>query len=65
MMNYYKNIMKFGKALEIVSKKSLIGNLCARKNIWKLKQNLVMEKATQIFTIKKYQKKVLNLFADQ
>ena len=65
MMNYYKNIMKFGKALEIVSKKSLIGNLCARKNIWKLKQNLVMEKATQIFTIIKYQKKVLNLFADQ
>ena len=32
------------------------------KNL-RLKQNLVMEKSTQIFTIIKYQKKALTLFA--
>ena len=35
------------------------------EKIQKLKQNLIMEKATQIFTIIKYQKKVPNVFVYQ
>ena len=65
MMNYLKNIMKFGKKLKIVSKKISIVNLYTMKNIWKLKQNLVMEKSINIFRIIKYQKKVLNLVVYQ
>ena len=57
--------MKFGKKLKIISKKNLIVNLCTMKNVEKLKENLIMEKSTQIFTIIKYQKKILNLFVYQ
>ena len=35
------------------------------EKIQKLKQNLIMEKGTQIFTIIKYQKKVPNVFVYQ
>ena len=48
--------------LKIVSKKNLIVNQCIMK---RLKQNLIMEKSTQIFTIIKYQEKVLNLLFNQ
>ena len=48
--------------LKIVSKNNLIVNQCIMK---RLKQNLIMEKSTQIFTIIKYQEKVLNLLFNQ
>ena len=48
--------------LKTVSKKNLIVNQCIMK---RLKQNLIMEKSTQIFTIIKYQEKVLNLLFNQ
>ena len=48
--------------LKTVSKKNLIVNQCIME---RLKQNLIMEKSTQIFTIIKYQEKVLNLLFNQ
>ena len=58
MMNYQKNIMKFGKKLKLVLK----------KNNGELEYNEKYSKAKRIsyngnvFTKIKYQKKVLNLF---
>ena len=43
-MNYQKNIMKYGKKLKIASKNNLILNLYMMKNIYELKDNLIMEK---------------------
>ena len=51
--------------IKIVSQNSFVVNQYTMKNIWKLKQNPIMEKSTQLFMIIKYQKKVLNLFAYQ
>ena len=62
MMNCKKKIMKFNKKSKIVSKNILIVNQYTMRNIQKLKQNPIMKKPTQMFTIIKYQKKVLSLF---
>ena len=59
-MNCLENIMKFGEKSAITSKHDLIVSLYTIKNILKLKENLIMEKLTQIFTIIKYQKKLVN-----
>ena len=61
MKNHQKHIMKFGKKLATLSKKNVAVNLYAMKNIQKLKENLLMEKSKQIFTIIKYQKKAVNV----
>ena len=60
-----KDVELFGKKLKIVSTKILIVNLYIMKNIKKLNLSLEMEESTQISTIIKYQKKVLNLFVYQ
>ena len=52
--------MKSGEKSAITSKQDLIVSLYTIKNILKLKENLIMEKLTQIFTIIKYQKKLVN-----
>ena len=54
--------MKFRETLEIASKTNLIVNQYTMKNNEKLILNPIMEKSTQIFTMIKYQKKILNLF---
>ena len=65
MMSCQRNIMKFEKMLEIISKKNLIVNIDTMKNIKELKLNLIREKSTQTSVIIKYQKKVPNVFLYQ
>ena len=57
-----ENIIRLGKKSATLSKKNLTVNLYTMKNIQKLKQNIIMDKSTQIFTIIEYQKKALNVF---
>ena len=57
--------MKACIKMEKIIKKNLIKNQYTLKNIYKLKQNPIMEKSTQISTAIKYQKKILNIFAYQ
>ena len=55
--------MKFGKKLNI-KKEFDSESVCNEKQL-EAKKNPLMEKSTQIFTIIKYQKTVLNLFVYQ
>ena len=45
-------------------KKNLTATLYTMKSMWKLKWNLIMEKSTQMLTIK-HQKKALSVFVYQ
>ena len=58
---------KYNEIWEIktVSKKEFDSEPVCNEKYLRAKINLIMEKSTQIFTIIKYQKKVLNLFVYQ
>ena len=56
---------KVSKRIQKKKKKKIDSELYIMKNTWKLKQNLMRKTSTQIFTIIKCQKKVLNAFAYQ
>ena len=60
-----KKYNKIWKKVKILSIKNLIMILYTTEKYLKATKNLIMEKSTQIFTIIKYQKKVLNVFAYQ
>ena len=60
LLEKYNEIWK--KVRNITKKDFGTNAVYNEKYIKKLKQNLIMEKSTQIFTIIKYQKKALNVF---
>ena len=57
----YRNVIKFGKESAIAIK-IFDSELAYNKKYLKTKINFMREKSTQIFTVIKYQKKVLNVF---
>ena len=71
MLSFIKNnelLEKFNEIWQKVKhsiKKEFDSESVYNEKIQKLKQNLIMEKGTQILTIIKYQKKVPNVFVYQ
>ena len=60
MMNYQKNIMKFGKKVKNIIKKEFDSEPLYNEKCLRPKIKTIMEKSTHIFTTLKCQKKVLN-----
>ena len=65
MINYWKDIMKFGKKISNSIKKVFGSEPVYNEKYLKLKLNSTRKKSTQIFIMIKYQKKVLTLFVSQ
>ena len=62
IINCWKNIMRFMKKVSNSIKKGFDSGPVYNEKYLKTKKNFIMEKSTQIFTVPKYQKKVLNVF---